>query len=830
MNYSMDWLRKHHRDLAVLGVYCVLTLAMTWPLITRMSTHLAGDDVDVWINPWATWWTRQALNKGLNLYYTDYLFYPQGVSLVFHSFSHVNTALALALEPLVGVIAAQNVTTLLAYALSGFSMYLLVKELFQNRAASFVAGVVFAFSPYHVDQALHPVIISTQWMPLFLLFFIRVLKGGGVKDAIAAVAFLLLTALTSWHLFLFTVILASVYGSGKAVIAWRNRNRFVTRSLIVFAVLATVALLPLMWPMLREWFGSPSSYGAAPVGEKRSQSLDLLAFFVPTCRHPFWGHLTNSIQLRTLARERSVFLGFCAIAVAVYGLVRRARPVMLWILTGLVFWGLSLGAYPRLWGTRLIMLPWSIPLTQLFRASHRFHIVTTLAFAVLVGWGWKVAWETWSKKWGRPCLSIATVLVSALILFEYLSVPISTLSVQISPFVEGMGADSGDYAVIDLPLGRKFGRYYMFQQTFHGKRLVEGVVSRTPTEAYTFIRGDALWAELLENDDIDVTLRDVSRHLAYLSENNVRYVIVHRDFLPKEQLARWRDYFTIAPLYEDDSIVVYSTRPEIGRDLKLAYDLGAGVGLIRASVAPVEITQGGGLFINLRWGSSAAPGRDLSVCLALVNEAGETSQETCWDPVDGWPTSEWPAGAVGLGEYVLQVDPHLPGGEYTLAARLIETEARQGVGKAVTLETITVEGLPRVFDAPTPQHATSETFGQDLRLLGYDVAQDAEALRLTLHWRAERRMSHYYKFFVHLFVPDTLELVAQADVVPRDWTYPTTWWEAGEVVSDEIILPLEGVPGGWYDLAVGVYTPDEGRLLTGDGADRFILGEEVVVP
>jgi hypothetical protein len=72
--------------------------------------------------------------------------------------------------------------------------------------------------------------------------------------------------------------------------------------------------------------------------------------------------------------------------------------------------------------------------------------------------------------------------------------------------------------------------------------------------------------------------------------------------------------------------------------------------------------------------------------------------------------------------------------------------------------------------------------------------------------------------------------VAQADVVPRDWTYPTTWWEAGEVVSDEIILPLERVPGGWYALAVGVYTPDEGRLLTGDGADRFILDEEIIVP
>jgi hypothetical protein len=795
-----------------------------------MSTHLAGDDVDVWINPWATWWTRQALSEGLNLYYTDYLFYPQGASLVFHSFSHVNTALALALEPLIGVIAAQNVTTLLAYALSGFAMYLLVNELFQSRAAAFMAGIVFAFSPYHVDQALHPVIISTQWIPLFLLFFIRVLGGGGVKNAIAAVVFLLLTALTSWHLFLFTVILVGVYGIGKAVIAWRNRTRFVTRSLIVFAILAIVVLLPLMWPMLREWFGSPSSYGAAPVGEKRSQSLDLLAFFVPTCRHPLWGHLTYRVQLRTLARGRSVFLGFCAITIVAYGLVRRARPVILWALTSVVFWGLSLGAHPRLWGTRLMMLPWGIPMTQLFRASHRFHIMTTLAFAVLVGWGWKIAWDALSKKWSRTCLSIGTALVSALILLEYSSVPITTWPIQISPFVERMGADSSDYAVMDLPLSRRFGRYYMFQQMFHEKRLVEGVVSRTPSEAYTFIRGDALWAELLENDTIDATFRDVSRHLAYLSENNVRYVIVHRDFVPEEQLARWRDYFTIAPLYEDDSIVVYSTRPEAGRDFELAHETGAGVGLIRASVVPLEITQGGSLFVNLRWGSRTAPGRDFDVCLALVNQAGETSQETCWDPVDGWPTSEWPAGAVGIGDYELQIDPYLPGGVYTLTARLMEAKTGQSVGEAMALEIIVIEELSRVFDIPAPQRVVTEAFGQELRLLGYDVIQETEAVRLTLYWQAERRPSQYYKFFVHLLARDNLELVAQTDWVPRNWTYPTNWWEAGEIVSDEITLSLMEVTGGRYTLVVGVYIPDGERLQTSSGEDLLILDEEMIVP
>jgi hypothetical protein len=116
-NFLTKWLRSHYVDLIALGSYCLLTIGLTWPLIIQMSTHLAGDDVDAWLNPWATWWTHKVLSEGLDFYYTDYLFYPQGVSLVFHSFSHVNTVLALILEPLTGAIVAHNVTTLLAYAL-----------------------------------------------------------------------------------------------------------------------------------------------------------------------------------------------------------------------------------------------------------------------------------------------------------------------------------------------------------------------------------------------------------------------------------------------------------------------------------------------------------------------------------------------------------------------------------------------------------------------------------------------------------------------------------------------------------------------------------------
>jgi hypothetical protein len=273
-----------------------------------------------------------------------------------------------------------------------------------------------------------------------------------------------LTALTSWHLFLFTVILVGICGTCKGIAAWRKRERFATFPLILFVVLAAVTLLPLMWPMVREWFMAPTSYGAAPVVGRRSQSLDLLSFFVPTCRHSFWGQWTQTIQLRTMARNRSVFLGYSAMAIAAYGLIRRGRKVRLWIAIGLVFLVLSLGPYPRLWNRQLLTLPWGIPLIRLFRVSHRFHIMTSLSFAVLVGWGWSFAWDALSQKCRKLYLYAVTLLVSAMILFEYLSVPIGTVPIQLSPFIANMGGDPEEYAVVDLPLGREFSRYYMFQQ------------------------------------------------------------------------------------------------------------------------------------------------------------------------------------------------------------------------------------------------------------------------------------------------------------------------------------------------------------------------------
>jgi hypothetical protein len=89
-------------------------------------------------------------------------------------------------------------------------------------------------------------------------------------------------------------------------------------------------------------------------------------------------------------------------------------------------------------------------------------------------------------------------------------------------------------------------------------------------------------------------------------------------------------------------------------------------------------------------------------------------------------------------------------------------------------------------------------------------------------------MDQSYKFFIHLYDIESGDIIAQADVIPRDWTYPTTWWEAGEVVSDEI--QLTSVVPGQYQLAVGVYDPETGeRLCAQDYGDLVVVSDSLIL-
>jgi hypothetical protein len=163
-------------------------------------------------------------------------------------------------------------------------------------------------------------------------------------------------------------------------------------------------------------------------------------------------------------------------------------------------------------------------------------------------------------------------------------------------------------------------------------------------------------------------------------------------------------------------------------------------------------------------------------------------------------------------------------------------------GSYVAPGTFEITGHPRSFVVPTMQRRTDTQFGQQVKLLGYDLksptkSTDRQEVALTLYWQVMAAPQGDYTVFVHLARPADDKIVAQYDAMPFGGRYPTSWWAAGEVISETVTLDLAGVQPGTYRLAVGLYdartstrlaatSPDGARL----DADRLMLPEAVTRP
>lgn len=97
---------------------------------------------------------------------------------------------------------------------------------------------------------------------------------------------------------------------------------------------------------------------------------------------------------------------------------------------------------------------------------------------------------------------------------------------------------------------------------------------------------------------------------------------------------------------------------------------------------------------------------------------------------------------------------------------------------------------------------------------------------VTIKWYAGEAVPVDYTVFLHLR-DDSGQLVAQADGPPLDGWYPTSWWPAGEWVTDTHIFVLpDDTPPGSYRLVAGLYDPATGERP----GSEYDLGRVKVIP
>lgn len=537
--------RRWFEALAPLALFVLLTVVFAWPILTQLDTVIVGDDQDVFINPWADWWTFKALTEPeISLWATDYLFFPRGISLHFHSFSPLTSLISLSLRPFLGALAAYNVTILLHLILAGLAMYNFGRYLTGSAIAGLLAGIVFAFNSHNILQTAHPVMVSVWPLPWSALFLLQAIDHGDNRRALLAAGVVFLAALCSTLMLILTTLwLLFILGFALAT---GRLKRDVLPTLAVFGSACAGLLLVPLFPLLHEALLGANT--AFIVDGGASTPTDVMAPI-----RSYWRGLF----------ARSLHFGIVPLLLIAASFA-RLRQTWPWLIFIVVVYFFAIGPHPLVAREETgLTLPWSYAVRPLLRHTHRLNVLMSAALAGLVAYGWTaLAIRIHVKRGGRWLLAL---LLAGLIFAEYSYPNFPYRTPPVSSFhTDYLDGAPDDVALAILPTGRQEDKLYMYFQTLHGHKLANGVVSRHDPEAFRFIRNNALLRAGSVNLPPVNLPDDPLPALQELAGAGIGYLVLYKPYFERKKLnlGSWRELMPHAPIYEDDLVVVFATNAQ----------------------------------------------------------------------------------------------------------------------------------------------------------------------------------------------------------------------------------------------------------------------------
>jgi hypothetical protein len=132
---------------------------------------------------------------------------------------------------------------------------------------------------------------------------------------------------------------------------------------------------------------------------------------------------------------------------------------------------------------------------------------------------------------------------------------------------------------------------------------------------------------------------------------------------------------------------------------------------------------------------------------------------------------------------------------------------------------------------PAIPYPIEATFGDGIRLLGYDTRSQTAprqgALHVTLYWQPATPLPESYHVRLRLVDPGGHVWWEEKGRLPVNDHYPTNAWRAGEIIPDYHPIPLEAtLQPGDYRLEVGLFRPfaEVGLPVKNAQTDRVALG------
>lgn len=208
-------LRSSRRHIyAVVGYLCA-AVALSWPLPLHLGTHLTGSPAgDTGVYVWNQWVFRHELLVNHSLpYFTDSIFAFTGrANLSLHNYTTFQNLLALPLVGVLGIVATFNVVYLMTTVITAYATFLLARHVTGRDAESWLAGLLFAWSPILVTRGMaHFSLVAAAPLAVFILLLLRAAGRERLRDAFALGATMWWAASTDVYFAVYCLMIAAVF-------------------------------------------------------------------------------------------------------------------------------------------------------------------------------------------------------------------------------------------------------------------------------------------------------------------------------------------------------------------------------------------------------------------------------------------------------------------------------------------------------------------------------------------------------------------------------------------------------------------------------------------
>ena len=340
-----------------------------------------------------------------------------------------------ALARLVGPVAAYNLLVLAAFPLSAAAAYLLARYVLGSHLGAMVAGLAYAFLPFHVAHATnHPQVAQTQWLPLYFLALWRCLDRPDLRRACFLLASAAAVALSNFYGGFIAAVLTPVALAAYALVSARQPGEGRLRRLVLtgltLAVAAAAGLL-LIYRLAPAVLLGPGAF-AFPRSDLFLHSAKWWSYLIPAVDHPLAGSQIRQFWagrgLEGALLEQQVGVGWSLLVLGAVplwlwlrgdrtSLAARRAPVLVSVAVAALLCSLS---PERRIGSFMFVRPSALlyEVAPMFRAYARFGLVVGLMTALLAGGGAAWLWR-WPTSVGRR----AAALLLALAVLEYAPFP-----------------------------------------------------------------------------------------------------------------------------------------------------------------------------------------------------------------------------------------------------------------------------------------------------------------------------------------------------------------------------------------------------------------------